>query len=145
MFLAVGADIQYTMVYDFSSEEYYILASNLLKKYYKNADDYLVIRTFKGKELQGMYYEPLFDYITKSFSSPVIANEAVGEVKQSISTTNQNQIASSSASLPPRNDYLNQFFQILNADFVSIEDGTGIVHIAPTFGEEDFQVVAKLL
>jgi broad specificity phosphatase PhoE len=33
----------------------------------------------------------------------------------------------------------------LNADFVSIEDGTGIVHIAPTFGEEDYNVVAKFL
>jgi isoleucyl-tRNA synthetase len=74
MFLAVGAEIPYTMVYDFASQEYYILASNLLKKYYKNAEDYLIIRTFKGKDLQGLHYEPLFDYITKSFSTqPVIA------------------------------------------------------------------------
>jgi broad specificity phosphatase PhoE len=42
-------------------------------------------------------------------------------------------------------DYLSDFFQILNADFVSTEDGTGIVHMAPTFGEVDFQAVAQLL
>ncbi|MFC4335813.1 isoleucine--tRNA ligase [Salininema proteolyticum] len=28
-------------------------------------------------------------------------------------------------------------FQVLSADYVSTEDGTGIVHIAPAFGEED--------
>ena len=33
-------------------------------------------------------------------------------------------------------------FQVLAADFVSIDDGTGIVHLAPGFGEED-QVVAN--
>jgi isoleucyl-tRNA synthetase len=32
------------------------------------------------------------------------------------------------------------FFQVVTADFVSTEDGTGIVHIAPAFGEDDFQV-----
>ena len=33
-------------------------------------------------------------------------------------------------------------FTILNADFVTTEDGTGIVHIAPAFGEDD-QVLCK--
>lgn len=112
MFLATGGDIQYSMVYDFDSKEYYILATNLLKKYYKNTEDYLLIRTFKGKELAGLHYQPLFDYIPKSNIKP---------------------------------EFKDQFFQILNADFVSTEDGTGIVHVAPTFGEEDFQAVCKLL
>jgi broad specificity phosphatase PhoE len=112
MFLATGADIQYSMLYDFASKEYYILATNLIKKYYKNPEDYLTIRTFKGKELQGLHYKPLFDYIVKS------------NIKEA---------------------YTSDFFQVLNPDFVSTEDGTGIVHIAPTFGEEDFNAVAKLL
>lgn len=34
-------------------------------------------------------------------------------------------------------------FKVLLGDFVSTEDGTGIVHIAPTFGADDFQVAAK--
>lgn len=29
-------------------------------------------------------------------------------------------------------------YRVVAADFVSLEDGTGIVHIAPAFGEEDF-------
>src|SRR4029453_12327604 len=28
-------------------------------------------------------------------------------------------------------------FQVLGADFVSTEDGTGVVHMAPAFGEDD--------
>jgi len=33
-----------------------------------------------------------------------------------------------------------KFFQITTAEYVSTEDGTGVVHIAPAFGEDDFQV-----
>ncbi|MDF7808322.1 isoleucine--tRNA ligase [Pontiellaceae bacterium B12219] len=31
-------------------------------------------------------------------------------------------------------------FQILNDDFVSTEDGTGIVHMAPAYGEDDYRI-----
>jgi len=31
-------------------------------------------------------------------------------------------------------------FRVCAADFVSIEDGTGVVHIAPGFGEDDYQL-----
>ena len=31
-------------------------------------------------------------------------------------------------------------FNVHGADFVSLEDGTGIVHIAPAFGEDDYQL-----
>ncbi len=31
-------------------------------------------------------------------------------------------------------------FRVVDADFVTMEDGTGIVHIAPAFGENDFYV-----
>jgi len=37
-----------------------------------------------------------------------------------------------------------RFFQVVDAEFVSTEDGTGIVHIAPAFGEDDFQVGKRL-
>ncbi|MGA2507888.1 MAG: isoleucine--tRNA ligase [Chitinispirillaceae bacterium] len=37
-----------------------------------------------------------------------------------------------------------KFFTVTCADFVSTEDGTGIVHIAPAFGEDDFCVGKKL-
>ncbi len=34
-------------------------------------------------------------------------------------------------------------FRVLLGDFVSTEDGTGIVHIAPTFGADDFQIAKQ--
>lgn len=34
-------------------------------------------------------------------------------------------------------------FQVLVDEFVSLEDGTGIVHMAPAFGESDFMVCAR--
>lgn len=41
--------------------------------------------------------------------------------------------------IPPFDYFINHknAFKILPADFVNIEDGTGIVHIAPGFGEDD--------
>jgi len=41
--------------------------------------------------------------------------------------------------------YKDQFFKIIPGEFVSTEDGTGIVHIAPSFGMDDFEVVAQIL
>jgi isoleucyl-tRNA synthetase len=34
-------------------------------------------------------------------------------------------------------------FRVISADYVTTEDGTGIVHIAPAFGEEDFYACQK--
>lgn len=41
-------------------------------------------------------------------------------------------------------EYKEKYFQIIHWDYVSTEDGTGIVHIAPWFGQEDFEVVANI-
>lgn len=43
----------------------------------------------------------------------------------------------------PLFDYFAQsvkHFKVVSADFVSTEDGTGIVHIAPAYGEDDFEL-----
>ncbi len=34
-------------------------------------------------------------------------------------------------------------FKILTADFVATDEGTGVVHLAPGFGEDDYEVCAK--
>ncbi len=34
-------------------------------------------------------------------------------------------------------------FKIISGDFVSTEDGTGVVHISPTFGADDFRVASQ--
>ena len=59
---------------------------------------------FKGKELVGLEYEPVFDFF-------------------------EGKIANA--------------HKVLDGDFVTTEDGTGIVHIASGFGEDDFNLCKK--
>jgi isoleucyl-tRNA synthetase len=39
---------------------------------------------------------------------------------------------------------LDQAFQVVAADFVSMDEGTGIVHVAPGFGEDDYYLGQKM-
>ena len=66
---------------------------------------YLVGESFVGKDLVGIQYEQLIDYV-QPYQNPENA------------------------------------FRIISGDFVTTEDGTGIVHTAPTFGADD-ALVAK--
>jgi len=112
MFLAVWKDIKYYMVYDKNSKEYYIIAQNLIKQYYKDPNEYILINILKWSDLKWIKYEPLFPYINQS------------DIDQK---------------------YKDQFFQVITWEFVSTEDGTWIVHIAPWFGMEDFEAVVNIL
>ncbi|MGP1576157.1 MAG: isoleucine--tRNA ligase [Treponema sp.] len=105
--LALGADIEYVLVQD--GDEHYILAHSRLSAYYREPEKCTIIWKKKGSELAGLCYEPLFSY----FASLT--------VKQDGSSDDAGRGA----------------FQTLLGDFVSTEDGTGIVHTAPGFGEED--------
>ena len=44
--------------------------------------------------------------------------------------------------MEPHHDVGNAF-KVIHGDFVSTEDGTGIVHIAPTFGADDAKAAEK--
>ena len=72
---------------------------------------YKVVGEYKGSDLVGMEYEQLIPWV-----KPVdVDNES-------------NWSVSSKA------------FRVIPGDYVTTEDGTGIVHIAPTFGADDAQV-----
>jgi len=58
---------------------------------------------FKGEELVGIEYEPLFDYLMEK----------------------------------------GQRLYVGEAPFVSLEEGTGIVHVAPSYGQDDFEFGAS--
>jgi len=99
--LAVNPEIDYVEIDD--AGVHYVLARARLSAYYKKEADYKIIEIFKGQDLFGWRYQPLYDFFA---------------------------------------DRSPEFFQVVAADFVSTEDGTGIVHIAPAFGEADFDVGA---
>jgi isoleucyl-tRNA synthetase len=109
MFAAVHHAIDYIQIFDITSKEYYVLAEACLSKYYKTADDYIEVGVFKGEELIGMKYSPLYSYYHDT------------EIDDS---------------------YKMQVHTILHADFVTTESGTGIVHEAPAFGADDYDLVA---
>lgn len=60
-----------------------------------------VLRTFKGQELVGKEYEPIFEHRGKNAH------------------------------------------KVWHADYVSLEEGTGIVHLAPAYGEEDYRLAKQ--
>ena len=106
--LTMGADIDYVKVAD--GDECYILAESRLGAYYKKPEDCTILWRKKGSELVGTRYQPLFPYFA--------------HLKEATDGSDGNP-ASIGA------------FRVFNADFVSTEDGTGIVHTAPGFGEDD--------
>ncbi|APG65602.1 isoleucine--tRNA ligase [Tenacibaculum todarodis] len=126
--LTVGNKIDYVLVETYNQYTFkpmnVILAKNLVgkqfdKKFnkveeksellgYKEGDKkipFYVVKEFKGKDLVGIKYEQLLEYV-----------------------------------LPYEN--AENAFRVISGDFVTTEDGTGIVHTAPTFGADD-ALVAK--
>ena len=93
--------------------EYYILAEALLSVL---DGEYEVVNTYQGKDLEYWEYEPLFDY---AFFLPD-------------GTKNPNA---------DRDHVLGKkAFYVVCADYVTLTDGTGVVHIAPAFGADDAEV-----
>src|SRR5690554_1400382 len=60
--LALGPDIDYVKVKDVKDEVFYILGEGRLDHYYKDPSDYEIVQRYKGKELAGLRYEPLFPF-----------------------------------------------------------------------------------
>jgi len=126
--LTVGPKIEYVLVKSFNQYTFepinVVVAKNLVNynfsgkfskveteeelKAFKEGDKkipFLVGETFVGKDLVGIQYEQLIDYV-QPYQNPENA------------------------------------FRVISGDFVTTEDGTGIVHTAPTFGADD-ALVAK--
>ena len=113
--LCMGPELDYVKILDKESGDYYIFAEARLSAYYKDENAYEIIYRAKGKDFLDAEYEPLFPYFANLKDSAACEAES-------------GQKCTAGA------------FRMFNADYVSTEDGTGIVHIAPAFGEEDNKV-----
>ena len=109
--LAVGPEIEYSLVSlpepSLNLREGrvgYVVASALVPKIF--GENIKIEKTFFGKELEGLEYEPLYEL------------DAVKKTGK-------------------RSHY------VALADFVNTEDGTGIVHTAVIYGEDDYQLGLK--
>jgi isoleucyl-tRNA synthetase len=101
--LAVGADMAYVLAK--KGEEHFVLAKDLLNKVL--GADTQIVSEFKGSELEGTEYEPLY---------VLPAVEKSGKKSHYVTV----------------------------ADFVTTEDGTGVVHTAVIYGEDDFNLGLKI-
>jgi isoleucyl-tRNA synthetase len=86
----------------------FILAKDRLEAIFKG-DELKIVEEFKGSELVGRSYEPLFNYLKDSLPKD-------------------------------QEETLKKAFKVYPADFVSVEDGTGIVHTAAMYGADDFEL-----
>ena len=130
--LTVGPNIEYVLVKTFNPYTHVpvhvVLAKALLSKLFKpeaeNGDfenynpeqkvlPWKIVTNFKGTDIEGAQYEQLM---------PSDANSA-----QAIETITPGA----------------KPFRVLVGDFVTTEDGTGIVHTSPAFGADDYRVGQK--
>ena len=109
--LAVGANIDYVLI---KTQNQYtkhsvtvVLAESLLASVV-GKNEYELLAKFSGKDMEGIEYEQLFDWV-----NPILAGSKLSA------------------------------FRVICGDFVTTEDGTGIVHIAPTFGADDDKVAKQ--
>ena len=126
-----------------------VLAADLVKAYFKtegeNADfdaykpgDKLVpwrkVGEWKGSELVGMHYAQLMPWV-----NPVekVDENAADFVKEYAAAHPEKCFE---AGVDRFVELEEQAFRVIPGDYVTTEDGTGIVHIAPTFGADDAKV-----
>ena len=93
--LCVNDKFEYAMIA--ANGKKYILAKELVGKHF---DEYELLKTYKGKELVGAHYTPLY----RTYSGNL------------------------------------DCYKVVSDGYVTLTDGTGIVHIAPAFGDDDSRV-----
>ena len=95
---------------------------------------YRIVGKFTGEELVGMHYEQLMPWVKPTeklddFSADYIKEFAEKNPANVYSVGNDKFVEMEEAA-----------FRVIPGDYVTIDDGTGIVHIAPTFGADDAKV-----
>jgi len=85
--------------------------------------DHNIVGTIKGSDLVGLGYTPLYD-----------PNEFGSQVRRFVRRPGPGGMVTE---LEDGGEFAPK---VIAADFVSLDDGTGIVHIAPAFGDEDLGV-----
>lgn len=116
-FTAVAADLSYDIVQDVESGQELVIASELVETLsQKSKRKFKHRETVSGRQLIGLRYRPPFDTYTQH------ADET-------------GELVSGGAQ--------HKYFRVVEADFVTTDSGTGLVHMAPAFGESDHEVLAS--
>jgi len=120
--LVVGEKIKYALINTYNPYTFkpvsVILAKDLVGKYFSE----------KNKDLDLQDYKPGDKAIPFQLVKEVSGKELVGIRYEQLMPY-----------LQPLLD-VDKAFQVISGDFVTTEDGTGIVHSSPTFGADDFKI-----
>jgi isoleucyl-tRNA synthetase len=121
--LAVGKDIEYVFVESFNpfsgAKQTFVLAKDLLNKYFSEKHTNLKFEDYKAGDKN-------------------IPFKIVGHCKGSdLAGIKYEQL------LPFAQPTDGDAFKVIIGDFVTTTDGTGIVHIAPSFGADDFRAAKQ--
>ena len=109
--LAVGANIDYVLIKtqnQYTKQSVTVVLAESLLASVVGKNEYELLAKFSGKDMEGIEYEQLFDWV-----NPILAGSKLSA------------------------------FRVICGDFVTTEDGTGIVHIAPPFGADDDKVAKQ--
>jgi isoleucyl-tRNA synthetase len=121
--LAVGKDIEYVLVKSYNAftfqASHVILAKELVEKYFPSENAELNFEEYKKGDKK-IPFELL-----KTFKGSELAGIRYEQL------------------LPYAQPTDGDAFKVLLGDFVTTTDGTGIVHIAPSFGSDDFKVAKQ--
>jgi isoleucyl-tRNA synthetase len=95
---------------------------------------YEIVGKWKGAELEGMHYEQLMPWVKPTelvgdFSPAFVREYAEANPDKVYTVGNDKYVEISECA-----------FRVILGDYVTTDDGTGIVHIAPTFGADDAKV-----
>jgi isoleucyl-tRNA synthetase len=112
--LAVAPDDEYAVVE--TDNGFFILAAVLLEP--AGLGDAEVRMKIEGNDIVGLRYEPLFN-------------------PHRYNMERQRFVSGGELQVQEPDDNLT--YQVIGGDFVSMENGTGIVHIAPAYGEIDYE------
>ncbi len=117
-FVAVDAQLEYAKVWDEQLGRHLIIARELVDTIAQKVGRKLAVReVFLGQELVGRRYRPPFDFY--------YAKE--GQRQGQLRDGTREYVA----------------WRVVEADFVTTDTGTGLVHQAPAFGEVDFELLRR--
>lgn len=129
--LAVNQDFEYAVVklHSETMSKKVILAKDRVAAVFKDKE-HEIVEVRKGSELLGKRYEPPFSHLKDIFEKMIFSKD-----KNFLSLD------------LPGFDFFDEWekvensFKVVHADFVEVgEEGVGIVHIAPAYGEDDMKL-----
>ena len=95
-----------------------------------------IVDRMKGTELEGMRYEQLMPWVKPCEKVDDFAPKFVTEY----AAAHPEKVFASEDGRDKLVEMESEAFRVILGDYVTTEDGTGIVHIAPTFGADDAKV-----